>query len=94
MEPEKTYQHLEELAEKLGVSIRYENLSSSEYPATSGLCRIKGRYLYIMDRSKDLNQRIAALSECLGKMNLDGVYVMPAIRELLEKSRRDSNKHV
>jgi hypothetical protein len=88
MEPLKTYQHLEELAEKLGISIRYEDLSSGEYTATSGLCRIRGRYLYIMDTSKDLKQRIAALSQCLSQMNLDGIYVVPALRALLEKSRR------
>lgn len=86
MEPEKTYQYLEDLAEKIGISIRYEDLSG-ELTARSGLCKIKGRYLYIMDTSKDLTKRIELLSQCLSQMNLEGIYIIPAIRELLERSR-------
>lgn len=87
MEPQKTYQYLEELAEKVGISVRYEDLSSPEFTAQSGLCRIRGRSFYIMDTSKDLTQRIAALSECLSQVDLEGVYVMPAIRAILEGCR-------
>jgi len=86
---EKTYQCLEELAEKLSISIRYEDLSSSEFTPSGGLCRIKGRYFFIMDTSKDLTQRIGALSQCLAEMNLDGIYVMPAVRALLEPSDKE-----
>ena len=86
MEPDKTYQHLEELAEKLGISIRYEDLSGYEFTTRSGLCRIKGELIFIMDASKDLKQRIRSLSECLGKMDLDGIYVVPNIRKLLESA--------
>jgi hypothetical protein len=86
---EKTYQCLEELAEKLGISLRYEDLSSSEVAPSGGLCRIKGRYFFIMDTSKDLTQRIGALSQCLARMNLDGIYVMPAVRALLEQSDKE-----
>lgn len=86
MEPEKTYQYLEDLAEKLGISIRYEDLAG-ELTARSGLCKIKGRYLYIMDTSRDLTKRIELLSQCLSQMNLEGIYIIPAIRELLERSR-------
>jgi len=87
MEPEKTYQYLEDLAEKVGISIRYEDLSSSELTARSGLCKIKGRYHYIMDTSKDLTRRIELLSECLSQMDLEGIYIVPAIRDLIERSR-------
>ncbi|MBW2173737.1 MAG: hypothetical protein JRF64_03680 [Deltaproteobacteria bacterium] len=85
MDLEKTYQCLAELAEKLGISLRYEDLSSSDVTPNGGLCRVKGRYLFIMDTSKDLTQRIRALSQCLARMNLDGIYVIPAVRALLER---------
>jgi len=87
MEPEKTYQYLEDLAEKVGISIRYEDLSSAELTAKSGLCKIKGRYLYIMDTSRDLTKRIELLSQCLSRMDLEGIYIVPAIRDLIERSR-------
>ena len=79
MESEKTYQYLEDLAEKIGISIRYEDLSG-ELTARSGLFKIKGRYLYIMDTSRDLTKRIELLSQCLSQMNLEGIYIIPAIK--------------
>ncbi|OEU79621.1 MAG: hypothetical protein BA865_02760 [Desulfobacterales bacterium S5133MH4] len=94
MTPEKTYQYLTELAVKTGISIRYEDLSNSELTTKSGLCSIKGRFLFIMDVSKGLTERITLLSETLSQMDLGGIYVLPAIRELLERShhsRRDNS---
>lgn len=87
MEPEKTYQHLENLAEQLDISIRYENLAGSGLTAKSGLCRIKGRYFYIMDSSKSVFEKVRLLSRCLSEMDLEGVYVVPAIRKILEAAR-------
>jgi hypothetical protein len=92
VEPEKAYQCLEEIAEKLGISIRYEDLSSPEFTARSGLCRIKGRYFYIIDTSKGLAQRVEALSECLSQMDLEGIYIVPALRTLLDRSRKVTHR--
>lgn len=83
MQPEKIYQHLEELAEQLGISIRYEDLCDQEVSVRSGLCTVKGRNLYIMDRSKSTSEKIRLLSHCLCRMDLDGIYVLPAVREHL-----------
>ncbi len=91
MEPEKTYQHLEDLAQQLGISIRYEDLYDPEVPATSGLCKVRGRHFYIMDRSKSLPDKIRLLSQCLCRMDLDSVYLLPAIRELLNAARRTTH---
>jgi hypothetical protein len=88
MEPETTYQYLEDLAEQIGISIRYDDLSDPELPATSGLCKVKGRYVYIMDRSKSLSDKITLLTECLSRIDLNGIYVLPAIRELLNANSR------
>jgi len=87
MEPHHAYEHLENLAGQLGIFIRYENLSNSDAPARSGLCMVKGRHLYIMDSSTTLSDRIRLLSSCLSRMDLEGRYVLPAIRRLLESAR-------
>jgi hypothetical protein len=84
MQPETIYQYLEHLAEQLGISIRYHDLVDPELPTTSGLCTVRGRHFFIMDRSKSLSQKITLLTECLCRMDLDGIYVRPAIRQLLE----------
>lgn len=84
MEPEQIYNHLEEIAQKLGISVRYENLSTTPYPTRSGLCRLRGRHVFIMDSSKKIHQRIEILASCLSEMDLEGVYVVPAVRSLLK----------
>jgi hypothetical protein len=87
MDSETIYQYLEELAKKLDISIRYDDMTGSQFGIKSGLCKIKGKYLYVMDTSKDVSERIAALSECLCQMDLEGIYVIPAVRELLARAR-------
>jgi hypothetical protein len=86
MEPEKIYQHLEEIAERLGISIRYEDLSLSGFPTKSGLCTIKGKPVYMMDASHTVHRRIDLLAECLRSMDLEGIYVVPALRSLLSSA--------
>jgi hypothetical protein len=93
MQPHHIYEHLENLAGQLGIFIRYENLSNSEAPARSGLCVMKGRHLYIMDSSTTLSERIRLLSSCLSQMDLEGRYVLPAIRKLLESVRGREPSH-
>ena len=87
MTPEQLYTHLEDLAEQLGILIRYEDLSRHEPGAFSGLCRVKGTHLFFMDKAKPLSEKIAALTQCLSRMDLDGVYLLPAVREVLERFR-------
>lgn len=83
MTSDQLYEHLENLAKQLGISVRYEDLSHPELKATSGLCKIKGQQYYIMDRSMPLQERITLLAGCLGQMNLEGVYMLPALRSFL-----------
>lgn len=87
MQPHQLYEHLENLAGQLGISIRYDSLRDSDAPARSGLCVVKGRHLYIMDTSTTLSERIKLLSLCLSRMDFEGRYVLPVIRELLEQAR-------
>jgi hypothetical protein len=86
MEPEKIVQHLENIAERIGISVRYEDLSVSGFPTKSGLCTIKGKAIYIMDASHTVHRKINLLAECLRSMDLEGIYVVPALRSLLDSS--------
>ena len=86
MDPEQTYLQLEELAAKLGISIRYENLSASPHHAKSGLCKLRGKYIFIMDSTTSIHQKIELLAESLRKMDLDDIYVVPALRSLLKRT--------
>ena len=88
MQPHQLYERLEKLAGQLGILVRYDNLRDSDAPARSGLCVVKGQHLYVMDTSTTLSERIRLLSSCLSRMDFEGRYVLPVIRELLEEARR------
>jgi len=93
MKPEQIYQELKDLAEKLEVSVSEQNLRTAGITVKSGLCRVKGSDLFIMDKHKSIHKKIDALASELAKFPHEDLYVMPAIREILEKKgRRDLKK--
>lgn len=87
MDDYTTLMRLEELADKLGVPIRYEAIKTEEeLPASpGGLCRLQGRLLIIVDSRVPVKSKIRVLADALKRFDLDGVYVLPALRELLER---------
>jgi hypothetical protein len=93
MTPDQLYEHLENLANQLGISLRHEDLSHGPVRIASGLCKVRGQDCYIMDRSKPLDERIRLLAACLGKMNLDGVYLLPALRSFLREGGAKGKEH-
>jgi hypothetical protein len=85
MKPEQLYQELIDLAEKLGISVSEQNLRKSGIRVQSGLCRVKGKDMFIMDKHKSIHKRIKILSKQLSKMPHEDIFLVPAVRELLEK---------
>jgi len=87
-------EQLENVLGQLGVSIRYENLGDLDVPAKGGFCRIKGKPFCIVDRGASTQERITLLKACIGKMNLENIYIKPAIRKLLDgKHGGDTKKN-
>ena len=85
MKPEDLYQELVELAEKLQVSVSEQNLRITGIKVKSGLCKVKGEYLFIMDKHKPLNKKAKILAKCLSQMDHEKIYVVPAVREVLNR---------
>ena len=85
MKPEQLYHHLLELAEKLDITVMERNLKKTGFPVKSGLCLVKNKNLFIVERKKTLQQKIELLADCLADFSTDDIYVMPVIRELLKK---------
>jgi hypothetical protein len=83
MKPESLYRELKDLAEKLGINVSEQNLRSSGIKVNSGLCKVKGRYVFIMDKHKTLHKRTKLLARCLAAMPHENIFVVPAVRELL-----------
>ena len=85
MKPEQIYQELIDLAEKLEITVSEQNLRKTGIKAKSGLCKVKGKYLFIMDKHKSVHKKIKILSSHLASMPHEDVYIIPAVRELLDR---------
>ena len=85
MKATELYQHLKDLAEKKGFHVSEQNFRATGVKAKSGACRVKGKNLFIIDKHKTLRHKIDILAEFLGGLNFDDVYVLPLVRETLDK---------
>lgn len=73
------FQELEALAAELEVDVRYEDLASR-----GGLCRVGDRTCLFVNRSLSLVERVAVFADGLASLPLDGVFIRPLVRDLLE----------
>jgi hypothetical protein len=85
MKPEQLYQELTDLAERLDITVSEQNLRKTGVKAKSGLCKVKGNYLFIVDKHKSIHKKIKILASQLAKMPHDNIFIIPAVRELLNK---------
>ena len=85
MKPEQIYQDLKDLAERLGITVAEENFRRTAVKAKSGLCRVKDKDIFIIDKQKSIQDKIDLLSSCLSEMPHEDVFVVPAVRELLNR---------
>ena len=85
MKPSQLYHNLKEVADKRGIEVREHNFRNAGINVSSGLCRIEGAQVFIMDKRLPLREKAAVLAECLANMPLDDIYIMPAVREWLDR---------
>jgi hypothetical protein len=78
---------LEELAERFGVKIRYEAIKEDEdsIHVVGGLCLLRGEYVVIINRNATTKDRIETLATALRHFDLDQIYLLPALREILDR---------
>ena len=67
------------------VSVLEQNLKTSGLKVRSGLCTVKGQKLFIMDKHKSVHKKIKILAAQLARIPHEDMYIIPAVRELLEK---------
>ena len=84
MKPEQTYQDLKELAEKLGVNVSEQNLRSTGIKVKSGLCKVKGKNILIIDKNISFQDKNEILASCLSKMPYEDIFIVPALRKYLD----------
>jgi hypothetical protein len=84
MNEEVLLNQLEELAEKLEILIRDENINMEESSSNGGLCRIEGKFVLILNSKATVKEKIQVVLKALQQFDLSDLYVKPVIRELLE----------
>lgn len=75
---------LEEIAMKMGVELRYENLAANGIRTEGGFCKLLGKPMILIDRKDSKRRKILILAKSLGKLNLEGIFIPPAVRKVIE----------
>ena len=89
MKPEKLYQELKDLAEKIGIQVSEQNFrTTTGIRVRSGFCTVKNQDCCIIDKHLKLSKKMEVLAECLYEKpseTLEGMFIIPAVREYMEK---------
>jgi len=78
-------QHLEEIAQRLGVELRYENLGQAGMRSEGGFCKLAGKPMILINRKDTRGRKIQVLARSLRKLNLEGMFIPPAVRRIIDK---------
>ena len=76
MKSEEIYQNLIELAEKLDITVSEQNLKISGMNVRSGLCKVRGKKMFIMSKHNKLPRKIELLATCLSAASTEEIYVI------------------
>ena len=87
MDENTIIEQLEELVKSFGIQIRSEAIKQDEdlVKATGGLCLLKGEYVLIINSKATTMDRIWTLATALKHFDLEQIYILPVLRELLDK---------
>jgi len=83
MDEKEILDQLEELAESLGIKIRYEQLQKEGTFFPGGLCKVKGGNILIINSKAGMEDKIETLAKAVISFDLSRVYMRPALREFL-----------
>lgn len=89
MDEKEILNQLEELAESLGIRIRYEQLLKEGSFFPGGLCKVKGEDILIINSMAGIDDKIEILANAVVSFDLSRIYMRPALREFLSKHSPD-----
>ncbi len=78
MNDELLLNQLKELAEKLGIEVRYEKILMLKISSLwEGLCRIEGEYMLIVHSRLSVRGKIHLMSTALKDFEIGDIYIRP-----------------
>jgi hypothetical protein len=81
MNNNKLYNEFEDLAIKLGFRI-----IKGKGDFKGGSCIIKDEKVIVVNKRKPIEQKLKILASCFNEIDLDGIYIVPALRAFIEES--------
>lgn len=91
MKSDEVYAHLKALSDRLGVTLKEQNLKSTGVNAKSGFCIVKGKPMFILDKHQSIRNKVEILVSWLAESEAErigGEYIVPYVRELIERYRQ------
>ena len=79
-------QEMEQLADRLGWEVRYEKGDFQ-----SGFCIIDDQRLIIIHKKSSPTDRLRHIAGVLAREDLDGMYLLPQVRKIVDSIRNGSN---
>jgi len=80
---------LEDLAEQLKIPVSYAAMATEELPGRGGLCVLHGERRIIIERTLSTREKARLLAAGLAQFDLEDIYLLPAVREALERASSD-----
>jgi len=74
-------EHLEDLASKMDIKVRYEQCRSR-----GGFCRVDRNRMIIVRKTLTLPEKVEVIAGALCRMPFEKVYTLPEVRKLLEET--------
>ncbi|MBN2091394.1 hypothetical protein JW964_17410 [candidate division KSB1 bacterium] len=79
--------YLEQLTQNLSIDLRYEKGEFS-----GGLCRVNDKQMMIINKRLSDDQKIKVFARAIGQLNLENIYILPAIREIIEEQLKEKRR--
>ncbi len=79
MKPDKFLLELEQILERAGYTLRKERGSFR-----GDECIIEGQKLVVVNKNKPIESQLGTMGRVLGQIDLESVYIKPAVRKNLE----------
>jgi hypothetical protein len=71
---------LEDIVQRVGYKVRYEKGDFE-----GGYCIIRESQLFVINSRNDVEKRISIICRNLKELGIEGVFIKPQIREIIEK---------
>ena len=84
LKPEKLFILFEELAEKMNI-----NIVQGKGDFIGGMCSVNDKSYIVINKVKPMSQRLNILGAEFSKLDLNNIFVSPALRDFIEDKQQD-----